>query len=235
MLLEISNVHVAYGDAPAVWDASLEIDAGQIVSVVGPNGAGKSTLINTIAGILRPRRGKILIDGVDVSAIPGHRVCEHGVAIVPEGRRLFVEMSVQDNLELGAYRAGARSASRETMDDVFSLLPVLKDRRTQIAGSMSGGQQQMVAIGRALMARPRLLLMDEPSLGLSPLIVADMFRIIRRINERGVAVLLVEQNIHQALEVAHHAYVIEQGRIVTSGKPEALLSNPKIMEAYLGV
>jgi len=235
MLLEIRSVHVAYGDAPAVWDASLEIDAGQIVSVVGPNGAGKSTLINAIAGILRPRRGKILIDGVDVSAIPGHRVCEHGVAIVPEGRRLFTEMSVQDNLELGAYRAGARSASRETMDDVFSLLPVLKDRRTQIAGSMSGGQQQMVAIGRALMARPRLMLMDEPSLGLSPLIVADMFRIIRRINERGVAVMLVEQNIHQALEVAHHAYVIEQGRIVTSGKPEALLRNPKIMEAYLGV
>ena len=235
MLLEISNVHVAYGDAPAVWDASLEIDAGQIVSVVGPNGAGKSTLINTIAGILRPRRGKILIDGVDVSTIPGHRVCEHGVAIVPEGRRLFTQMSVQDNLELGAYRAAARSATRETMDDVFSLLPVLKDRRTQIAGSMSGGQQQMVAIGRALMARPRLLLMDEPSLGLSPLIVADMFRIIRRINERGVAVMLVEQNIHQALEVAHHAYVIEQGRIVTSGKPEALLRNPKIMEAYLGV
>jgi branched-chain amino acid transport system ATP-binding protein len=235
MLLEISNVHVAYGDAPAVWDASLEIDSGQIVSVIGPNGAGKSTLINAIAGILRPRRGKILIDGVDVSTIPGHRVCEHGVAIVPEGRRLFVEMSVQDNLELGAYRAGARSASRETMEDVFSLLPVLKDRRTQIAGSMSGGQQQMVAIGRALMARPRILLMDEPSLGLSPLIVADMFRIIRRINERGVAVMLVEQNIHQALEVAHHAYVIEQGRIITSGKPEALLSNPKIMEAYLGV
>ena len=235
MLLELSNVHVAYGDAPAVWDASLEIDAGQIVSVVGPNGAGKSTLINAIAGILRPRHGKILIDGIDVSAIPGHRVCEHGVAIVPEGRRLFTQMSVQDNLELGAYRAAARSATRETMDDVFSLLPVLKDRRTQIAGSMSGGQQQMVAIGRALMARPRLLLMDEPSLGLSPLIVADMFRIIRRINERGVAVMLVEQNIHQALEVAHHAYVIEQGRIVTSGKPEALLSNPKIMEAYLGV
>jgi branched-chain amino acid transport system ATP-binding protein len=235
MLLEISNVHVSYGDAPAVWDASLQIDAGQIVSVVGPNGAGKSTLINAIAGILRPRQGKILVDGVDVSTLPGHRVCEHGVAIVPEGRRLFTQMSVQDNLELGAYRAGARPATRETMDDVFSLLPVLKDRRAQIAGSMSGGQQQMVAIGRALMARPRLLLMDEPSLGLSPLIVADMFRIIRRINERGVAVMLVEQNIHQALEVAHHAYVIEQGRIVTSGKPEALLRNPKIMEAYLGV
>ena len=235
MLLEVRDVNVAYGDAPAVWDASLEIDVGQIVSVVGPNGAGKSTLINAIAGILRPRQGKILIDGVDVSAIPGHRVCEHGVAIVPEGRRLFTQMSVQDNLELGAYRAGARSATRETMDDVFSLLPVLKDRRTQIAGSMSGGQQQMVAIGRALMARPRLLLMDEPSLGLSPLIVADMFRIIRRINERGVAVLLVEQNIYQALEAAHHAYVIEQGRIITFGKPESLLRDPQIREAYLGV
>jgi branched-chain amino acid transport system ATP-binding protein len=235
MLLEVRHVHVAYGDAPAVWDASLDIDAGQIVSVVGPNGAGKSTLINAIAGILRPRKGQILVDGVDITCIPGHRVCDHGVAIVPEGRRLFTHMSVQDNLDLGAYRAGARSASRETMEEVFSLLPVLKDRRSQIAGSMSGGQQQMVAIGRALMARPRLLLMDEPSLGLSPLIVADMFRIIRRINERGVAVMLVEQNIHQALEVAHHAYVIEQGRIITSGKPETLWSNPQIKEAYLGV
>ena len=235
MLLEVRNVHVSYGDAPAVWDASLEIDAGQIVSVVGPNGAGKSTLINAIAGILRPRKGQILVDGVDITCIPGHRVCDHGVAIVPEGRRLFTHMSVQDNLDLGAYRAGARSASRETMEEVFSLLPVLKDRRSQIAGSMSGGQQQMVAIGRALMARPRLLLMDEPSLGLSPLVVADMFRIIRRINERGVAVMLVEQNIHQALEVAHHAYVIEQGRIITSGKPQSLLSDPQIKEAYLGV
>ena len=235
MLLEVRNVHVAYGDAPAVWDASLEIDAGQIVAVIGPNGAGKSTLINAIAGILRPRRGHILIDGVDVAAVPGHLVCHHGVALVPEGRRLFTHMSVQDNLELGAYRAGARSASRETMQEVFSLLPVLEERRTQISGTMSGGQQQMVAIGRALMARPRLLLMDEPSLGLSPLIVADMFRIIRRINERGVAVMLVEQNIHQALEVGHYAYVIEQGRIITSGKPEALLSDPQIKEAYLGV
>jgi branched-chain amino acid transport system ATP-binding protein len=235
VLLEVRNVHISYGDAPAVWDACLEIGAGQIVSVVGPNGAGKSTLINSIAGLLRPRQGRILVDGVDITAIPGHRVCDHGVAIVPEGRRLFSHMSVQDNLELGAYRADARAATRETMDEVFSLLPVLRERRTQIAGSMSGGQQQMVAIGRALMARPRLLLMDEPSLGLSPLIVAEMFSIIRRINQRGVAVMLVEQNIHQALEVSHYAYVIEQGRIITSGSPETLLSDPQIMEAYLGV
>ncbi|HSW04494.1 ABC transporter ATP-binding protein [Aquabacterium sp.] len=235
MLLEVRNVHIAYGDAPAVWDASLDIDAGQIVSVVGPNGAGKSTLINSIAGILRPRRGSIRIDGVDVAMLPGHRVCDHGVAIVPEGRRLFTQMSVLDNLELGAYRAEARGRYLQTLEEVFTLLPVLRERKAQIAGTMSGGQQQMVAIGRALMARPRLLLMDEPSLGLSPLIVADMFRIIRRINERGVAVMLVEQNIHQALEVAHHAYVIEQGRIITSGNPESLLSNPQIREAYLGV
>ena len=235
MLLEVSQLHVAYGDAPALWDASLAIDAGRIVAVVGPNGAGKSTLINTIAGILRPRRGRIVVDGTDVTQLPGHRVCEHGVAIVPEGRRLFTQMTVQDNLELGAYRPAARARSRETLEEVFSLLPVLKERRTQIAGSMSGGQQQMVAIGRALMARPRLLLMDEPSLGLSPRIVGDMFQIIRRINERGVAVMLVEQNVHQALEVAHHAYVIEQGRIVTSGVPQALLRDPQIREAYLGV
>ncbi len=235
MLLEVRNVHVAYGDAPAVWDVSLDIDAGQIVSVVGPNGAGKSTLINSIAGILRPSRGSIKIDGVDVTTIPGHRVCDHGVAIVPEGRRLFTHMTVLDNLELGAYRAEARVRRHQTLEEVFTMLPVLRERSAQIAGTMSGGQQQMVAIGRALMARPRLLLMDEPSLGLSPLIVADMFRIIRRINERGVAVMLVEQNIHQALEVAHHAYVIEQGRIITFGKPESLLSNPQIREAYLGV
>ena len=235
MLLEVRNVHVAYGDAPAVWDVSLDIDAGQIVSVVGPNGAGKSTLINSIAGILRPSRGSIRIDGVDVTTLPAHRMCDHGVAIVPEGRRLFTQMTVLENLELGGYRAEARAKYRETLQEVFTLLPVLRERSAQIAGTMSGGQQQMVAIGRALMARPRLLLMDEPSLGLSPLIVADMFRIIQRINEHGVAVMLVEQNIHQALAVAHHAYVIEQGRIIASGKPESLLSNPQIKEAYLGV
>ena len=235
MLLEVRRLHVAYGDAPAIWDASLEIGAGRIVCVVGPNGAGKSTLINSIAGILRPSQGQILVDGIDVTKIPAHRVCEHGLAIVPEGRRLFTHMSVQDNLDLGAYRGAARTQSSDTIEQVFELLPVLKERRTQIAGSMSGGQQQMVAIGRALMARPRLLLMDEPSLGLSPRIVAEMFSIIRKINEQGVAVMLVEQNIHQALALAHHAYVIEQGRIIASGEPEALLSNPQIKEAYLGV
>jgi branched-chain amino acid transport system ATP-binding protein len=235
MLLEVRNLHVSYGDAPALWDATLEVAAGQVVAVVGPNGAGKSTLINTIAGILRARQGEIRLDGADIAKIPGHRVCEHGIAIVPEGRRLFTHMSVLENLELGSYRSDARASSEGSLEKVFSLFPILKERRHQIAGSMSGGQQQMVAIGRALMARPRLLLMDEPSLGLSPAVVDDMFRIIRTINERGVAVLLVEQNIHKALEMAHHAYVIEQGRIVSSGKPDSLLGNPRIREAYLGV
>ena len=235
MLLEVRKLHVSYGDAPALWDATLDVAAGQVVAVVGPNGAGKSTLINSIAGILRARKGEIRLDGKDIAKIPGHRVCEHGIAIVPEGRRLFTHMSVLENLELGSYRTAARGAGEGSLEKVFSLFPILAERRHQIAGSMSGGQQQMVAIGRALMARPRLLLMDEPSLGLSPAVVDDMFRIIRTINERGVAVLLVEQNIHKALEMAHHAYVIEQGRIVSSGKPDTLLRNPRIREAYLGV
>ncbi|WP_332107556.1 ABC transporter ATP-binding protein [Variovorax sp. SRS16] len=229
------NLHVSYGDAPALWDATLDIGAGQIVAVVGPNGAGKSTLINAIAGILRPRKGEVRLDGSDIAKIASHRVCDHGIAIVPEGRRLFGHMTVLENLELGGYRAEARASAEGSLEKVFSLFPILKERRHQVAGSMSGGQQQMVAIGRALMARPRLLLMDEPSLGLSPAVVDDMFRIIRTINERGVAVLLVEQNIHKALDMAHHAYVIEQGRIVASGRPDTLLDNPRIREAYLGV
>ncbi|EJL76252.1 ABC-type branched-chain amino acid transport system, ATPase component [Variovorax sp. CF313] len=235
MLLEVRNLHVSHGDAPALWEVSLDVAAGQIVAVVGPNGAGKSTLINTIAGILRAREGQIRIDGTDIAKVPSHRVCEHGIAIVPEGRRLFTHMTVLDNLQLGSWRADARGSGEGSLERVFSLFPILSERRHQIAGSMSGGQQQMVAIGRALMSRPRLLLMDEPSLGLSPAVVEDMFRIIRTINERGVAVLLVEQNIHKALEMALHAYVIEQGRIVASGKPDTLLGNPRIREAYLGV
>jgi branched-chain amino acid transport system ATP-binding protein len=235
MLLEVRDLYVSYGDAPALWGVSLEIGEDQIVSVAGPNGAGKSTLINTIAGILRPKRGEIRIGGTDIAQLPGHRVCDHGVAIVPEGRRLFTQMTVLQNLELGSYRRAARAQREEGLNEVFSLFPVLKERQHQISGSMSGGQQQMVAIGRALMARPRLLLMDEPSLGLSPAIVEDMFRIIRMINERGVAVLLVEQNLNKALEAAHYAYVMEQGRIVTSGRPGNLFSNARIREAYLGI
>lgn len=235
MLLEVRNLHVSYGDAPAIWGIEIDIANGEIVSVVGPNGAGKSTLINAIAGVLRPREGEIRIDGYDIARLPAHKVCDYGVALVPEGRRLFTHMTVRENLELGCYRFGAGAQLRKGLNEVFELFPILKERQNQISGSMSGGQQQMVAIGRALMARPLLLLMDEPSLGLSPSMVNEMFGIIRMINERGVAVLLVEQNLQKALETSDRAYVIEQGRIATSGQPSELLCNPLIREAYLGI
>ncbi|MBB2686073.1 ABC transporter ATP-binding protein [Rhizobium sophoriradicis] len=235
MLLEVDKIEVGYGDAIALWDLSIGVRAGEIVSVVGPNGAGKSTLVNAIAGILRPHKGKIVIEGKDVSKVPSHRVCDYGIAVVPEGRRLFTAMTVLDNLLLGAYRSLARAERDATLAEVFQLFPVLEERQNSLAGSLSGGQQQMVAIGRGLMAKPRVLLMDEPSLGLSPLIVGEMFKIIQMINERGVAVLLVEQNVNKALEIAHQAYVIEQGRVTASGAPEVLINDPSIREAYLGI
>ncbi|MBB2672370.1 ABC transporter ATP-binding protein [Rhizobium sophoriradicis] len=235
MLLEVDKIEVGYGDAIALWDLSIGVRAGEIVSVVGPNGAGKSTLVNAIAGILRPHKGKIVIEGKDVSKVPSHRVCDYGIAVVPEGRRLFTAMTVLDNLLLGAYRSLARAERDATLAEVFQLFPVLEERQDSLAGSLSGGQQQMVAIGRGLMAKPRVLLMDEPSLGLSPLIVGEMFKIIQMINERGVAVLLVEQNVNKALEIAHQAYVIEQGRVTASGAPEVLINDPSIREAYLGI
>ena len=220
---------------PGRLDAALTAGPGDVVAVVGPNGAGKSTLVNAIAGILRPHKGKIVIEGNDVSKVPSHRVCDYGIAVVPEGRRLFTAMTVLDNLLLGAYRSLARADRDATLAEVFQLFPVLEERRDSLAGSLSGGQQQMVAIGRGLMAKPRVLLMDEPSLGLSPLIVGEMFKIIQMINERGVAVLLVEQNVNKALEIAHQAYVIEQGRVTASGAPEVLINDPSIREAYLGI
>ncbi|WP_105439232.1 ABC transporter ATP-binding protein [Neorhizobium sp. T25_13] len=235
MLLEVDKIEVGYGDAIALWDLSISVKPGEIVSVVGPNGAGKSTLVNAIAGILRPHKGKIVIEGNDVSKVPSHQVCDYGIAVVPEGRRLFTAMSVLDNLLLGAYRSIARAERDATLAEVFKLFPILKERQESLAGSLSGGQQQMVAIGRGLMAKPRVLLMDEPSLGLSPLIVGEMFKIIQMINERGVAVLLVEQNVNKALEIAHQAYVIEQGRVTASGAPEVLINDPSIREAYLGI
>ncbi|MBB4572974.1 ABC transporter ATP-binding protein [Rhizobium lentis] len=235
MLLEVDKIEVGYGDAIALWDLSISVGPGEIVSVVGPNGAGKTTLVNAIAGILRPHKGTIVIEGNDVSKVPSHRVCDYGIAVVPEGRRLFTAMTVLDNLLLGAYRSQARAERDATLAEVFQLFPVLKERQDSLAGSLSGGQQQMVAIGRGLMAKPRVLLMDEPSLGLSPLIVGEMFKIIQMINERGVAVLLVEQNVNKALEIAHQAYVIEQGRVTASGAPEVLINDPSIREAYLGI
>jgi branched-chain amino acid transport system ATP-binding protein len=235
MLLEARNLHIGYGDAPAVWDVSLDVGAGEIVAVIGPNGAGKTTLINAIAGLLRCRQGELRFDGVDMTSVRAHDYCSHGIALVPEGRRLFAKMSVEENLELGCYLATARARRDQSLERVYGLFPILRDKRAQPAGELSGGQQQMVAIGRALMARPRIVLFDEPSLGLAPTIVDDMFEIIARVREEGAAVLLVEQNVLKALGIADRAYVLEQGRIVSAGLPDELLKQPHIREAYLGI
>jgi branched-chain amino acid transport system ATP-binding protein len=235
MRLEARRLAIAYGDAPAVWDASLDVDAGELVAVLGPNGAGKTTLIAAIAGLLAWRSGTLTLDGVDLAGVASHQRCRHGIALVPEGRRLFARMSVEENLEIGCYRSDARPARRAGLERVYGLFPILRDRRRQLAGSLSGGQQQMVAIGRALMARPRLLLLDEPSLGLAPALVDHMFDIIHRIHAEGVAVLLVEQNVARAMELADRAYVLEEGRIVATGTPAQLLGETRIQEAYLGL
>jgi len=235
MLLEARNLHIGYGDAPAVWDVSLDVDGGEIVSVIGPNGAGKTTLINAIAGLLRCRQGTLRFDGADMTKVKAHAYCGHGIALVPEGRRLFPKMSVEENLELGCYLPSARTARTRSLERVYGLFPILNDKRRQPAGELSGGQQQMVAIGRALMARPRIVLFDEPSLGLAPTIVDDMFDIIAKVRDDGAAVLLVEQNVLKALGIADRAYVLEQGRIVAQGLPDDLLKQPHIREAYLGV
>jgi branched-chain amino acid transport system ATP-binding protein len=235
MLLEARNLHIGYGDAPAVWDVSLDVGVGEIVAVIGPNGAGKTTLINAIAGLLRCRKGELRFDGADMTRVPAHDYCGHGIALVPEGRRLFTKMSVEENLELGCYLPAARALRGPSLERVYDLFPILRDKRAQLAVELSGGQQQMVAIGRALMARPRIVLFDEPSLGLAPTIVDAMFEIIARVREEGVAVLLVEQNVLKALGIADRAYVLEQGRIVSAGLPGDLLKQPHIREAYLGV
>ena len=234
-MLDLKSIEVRYGAAIALRDVSMHIAPGELVCVVGPNGAGKTTLINTIAGIHSVVSGSIRMDDRDVTHLPPHRFCEAGMAIVPEGRRLFTTMTVRENLELGSYRAGAKPRRKESLERVCAMFPVLRTCLDRPAGSLSGGQQQMVAIARALMARPRLLLLDEPSLGLAPIIVIEMFNIIQRVNAEGVAVLLVEQNVAMALEVATRAYVIEEGRIAAEGTPQELLAQPHIRRAYLGL
>lgn len=234
-MLEVRDLQVAYGAAQALWGVSLEVRPGELLCVVGPNGAGKTTLINAIAGMLRARSGHIVLNGQDITQLPAHRFCEAGIALVPEGRRLFTGMSVLENLELGSYLPHAKAKRAETLAQVIELFPVIREKLASPAGELSGGQQQMLAIARALMARPRLLLLDEPSLGLSPRIVGDMFAAIRRINADGMSVLLVEQNVAMAMEVSQHAYVLEEGRIVAEGVPDELLARPEIQRAYLGV
>jgi len=234
-MLEVRDLEVRYGPAQALWGVSLDVGAGELVSVVGPNGAGKTTLINTLAGLLRSSSGSLRFAGEEITRTPAHRFCQKGIAIVPEGRRLFTGMTVLENLELGSYLPEAKARRRQTLDEVLALFPALREKLPVAAGLLSGGQQQMVAIGRALMARPKLLLLDEPSLGLAPAIVLDMFAAIRRINADGLSVLLVEQNIVMAMEIASRAYVLEEGRTVLSGPASTLLERPEIRKAYLGL
>ena len=225
-MLELERIRVSYGAAPALPDVSLAVSAGETVCVVGPNGAGKTTLINAIAGLHRVESGSLRLEGRELSRLPAHRYCDQGIAIVPEGRRLFTGMTVRENLELGAYRRAARARRAQALERVCALFPVLAERLDARAGALSGGQQQMVAIGRALMAEPRLLLLDEPSLGLAPLIVNALFETIRTIAASGVTMLLVEQNVALALEVASRAYVLEEGRIAAAGSPAELRRRP---------
>ncbi len=234
-LLALRGVDVAYGDLPALTGVDLVIEPGEILSVVGANGAGKTTMLRAISGLLRPRAGEIVLDGVRLDRLPSHAVVERGVVQVPEGRKIFPGLTVLENLELGSYPRAARAHRRESLERVLGLFPILAERRRQPAGTMSGGQQQMLAIGRALMARPRLLMLDEPSLGLAPRIVQEIFRIIAEINRAGTTVLLVEQNTRQALALAARGYVLENGRVVLSGPGRDLLDDAHVQRAYLGM
>jgi branched-chain amino acid transport system ATP-binding protein len=233
-LLEIEKVDVFYGDAQAVWDVSFRVEKGRITALLGANGAGKSTLLNTVSGVLQPHNGKIVYMGNSIANLKPERVTAMGISHVPEGRRLFSRLTVLENLELGAYLPAMRRLTGESLDRVFALFPVLKDRIGQAAGTLSGGEQQMLAIGRALMARPKLLMLDEPSLGLAPIVVKLLFDIIKALNGEGVTILLVEQNIHKTLQIADYAFVLKTGVMLMEGRPEELLQDPGFRESFMG-
>ena len=235
MILSISGLNLFYGDAQALDDVSLEVDAGDIVAVVGSNGAGKSSLIRTIAGIEKPRSGTIVYKGEDITGWPSHRICNLGVGQVAEGRQIFAGLTVRENLEVGAYLERGRRKSAETMERVFAMFPILLERAEQQAGTLSGGEQQMLAIGRCLLGQPELIMFDEPSLGLAPTIVQEVFGIVERLNADGTPIILVEQNVAVSLKMANRAYVLENGRIVLSGPGEDLLQDDRVREAYLGL
>jgi branched-chain amino acid transport system ATP-binding protein len=233
-VLEIRGLEAAYGDVPALSGVTLRVGDGEIVALLGPNGAGKSTLLGCVAGLVRPRAGIISWDSENLLAVAPHLIVERGLAVVPEGRRLFGSMTVEDNLDVGAFSPRARAARRESLERVFALFPDLRARRRQIVRALSGGQQQMVAVGRALMASPRLLMLDEPSLGIAPLLVRRILDALVEINRAGVAVFLVEQNVRAALTLAHRAYILEGGRVVGEGEGSALLRDSHVRRAYLG-
>jgi branched-chain amino acid transport system ATP-binding protein len=234
-LLKVDGLKVAYGHIEAVKGIDLELHEGQITTLVGANGAGKSTTLLALSGLVKKAAGRVVMQGQDLTSLPPHKIVAAGMIQVAEGRATLTTLSVRENLELGAYtRRDGRAQRLEDLDRIFTLFPVLKDRSDGLAGNLSGGEQQMLAIGRALMAKPRVLLLDEPSMGLAPIIVQDIFRTLREINKNGLTIFLVEQNVRQALKIADRAYVIETGRIVLSGSGQELLGNPKVQDAYLG-
>jgi branched-chain amino acid transport system ATP-binding protein len=235
MILQVEGLELYYGDAQALDGVSLSAEEGELVAIVGANGAGKSSLIRTVAGIERPRAGRIFFRGRDITGLPSYRICNLGIGQVAEGRQIFPSLTVEENLEVGALLPRARGALDETLREVFALFPRLEERRGQAAGTMSGGEQQMLAIGRCLMGKPELIMFDEPSLGLAPAMVQELFRTIRALNQRGLTVLLVEQNVVASLKLASRAYVLENGRIVMSGSGADLLADDRVRQAYLGI
>jgi len=236
-MLDIEGLAASYGSIPVLKDVSIKIPGGQVVSIIGANGAGKTTLLKTISGLVKPQAGRILFEGKNIAGMPADRVVGLGISQVPEGRQLFAHLNVLDNLNLGAYlyfKRRNRPEIRQSIEDVYQIFPILKNRSKQIAGTLSGGEQQMLAIARALMGRPRLLLLDEPSMGIAPLIVHEIFQVIQSLNASGTTILLVEQNARAALNVAHFCYVLERGEIVLEGLASELLHNPKVKAVYLG-
>ena len=234
-MLRVQDIDVFYGIVPTLHQVSLEVASGETVCLLGPNGAGKTTTVKSIVGLLTPRGGRIWLNETDITGLPPHRTIPLGISLAPEGRLLFPDMSVEENLELGAASPGARARKHDGLDWVYSLFPRLKARQGQAAGTLSGGEQQMLAIGRALMARPRLLMLDEPSLGLSPRLILELFQVLKTLNEQGVSILLVEQNVVQALKISHRAYVLESGKIVMEGSSAELKRSEIIRRSYLGI
>jgi branched-chain amino acid transport system ATP-binding protein len=234
-MLSIEKLNFAYGDLKVLWGIDLEVKAGEIVTVVGANGAGKSTVLKNVSRLVKPASGRILFDGVDLAGLQSHEVVERGLVQVPEGRRIFPEMTVVENLRMGSFVKATRKDRQRNMERAFALFPRLAERRDQLGGTMSGGEQQMLAIARGLMGNPRLMLLDEPSLGLSPLFVKNIFAIIKEINAQGTTILLVEQNVFQSLRISHRAYVLETGRVVLSGTGPELLDNAHVRKAFLGM
>ena len=234
-LLEIEKIDASYGDVQVIYGLSLKVEKKEVVSIIGGNGAGKSTLLRTISGLMKPNAGKITFEGREIHNEPPENIVTHGVIHVPEGRRLFPLMSVKDNLLVGAYNARARGETEKTLAEVYELLPRLAERENQLAMTLSGGEQQMVAIGRGLMSKPQMLMLDEPSLGLAPILINDIFKTVRKIADHGITVLMVEQDVRHSLSLSDRGYVLEHGRVVMEGRADALIDDPHIKKAYLGI